>query len=168
MALATRPSLQGRFSLVYSGDPALQPRPADLPEATPEEQTTRKKEQEDFDAALNACRETGQWASMIIPGAAPTVFSFALPRGEEKRALLDAFVGLMVAGKATLAASRLFRATFKDATNWPGPKITFVRDDGIQLVNEDVVEFLDEQVTPAVIGEFGTFIYERLKGPSGK
>lgn len=56
--LSTAPSLQRDYALVYSGDPAL---------ALPDDAEART-------TALRVARETGQWQSLIVTGAEPTLF----------------------------------------------------------------------------------------------
>jgi hypothetical protein len=169
VTLSTRPSLQGRFSLVFSGDPALQPRPDDLPaDAGKEDAAERVKAQEKYDHDLTVCRETGNWQTLIVPGVPATLFTFEIPKGEKRRALIDMFSTLMAEGKSTVAASRLFRGALKDVTNWPGPKLTFTREDGLHLVADSLVEFLDEECSPRIIGELSGQVWERLTQTPGK
>lgn len=148
--IQTRPSLQGRFSFVYSRDAALQPRPSDDAGA------------EKYDHALKVGRETGDWTMLVIPGATPTIFSFEIPKaGEPRRALADMVRGLLAERKGALAASRIFRATVCEISNWEGPKLQWVEVDGIRLVDEKIVEALDE-ASPHIIAEFGDLLYDRL------
>lgn len=169
MLAATPSSLQGRFSLVYTGDPALQPRPADLPDDADEAaRKERTAAQEKYDHDLKVCRETGNWSALIVPGASPTLFSFELPRGEKRRGLIDAYRTLLIDGKESTAASRLVRSTLRDVTNWPGPKLAWIEEDGVRLVAEDVVTFLDD-ITPRIVGELAGLVRERLlEAISGK
>lgn len=163
-----RNSLQGTFSLVYSGDPALQPRPADLPKDAPDDaKAQRKDDQDQYDAALKACRETGNWSPLVKPGDSPTVFRFEMPRGEQKRLVQDRAGVFVAASQHATASAFLFRATCKDASNWPAsaPKLTFVKDGGLDLLSSDIVEFLDEEVSQSVIGELSTQILMRFSGP---
>lgn len=171
MSLTVRPSLQGRFSLVFSGDPALQPRPEDLPKSASKGAVRdRVNQQAKWEHDLRVSNETSNWTCLLIQGAEPTVFSFELPKGEARRALVDQASALLADGRGNVLASRLFRAALRDVTGWPesAPKLTFIREDGLQLVSDEVVTFLDEEVTPRVIGELGGAVYERLVKIPGK
>jgi hypothetical protein len=166
LSLTVKPSLQGRFALVWSGDPSLQPRPVDLPDdAPPDAVEQRKTAQAEYDHALTVCRETGNWSAMVKPGDVPTVFIFELPSGEDRRAVNDEFWANAKAQRAQVAASRLFRVALKDVTNWPGsaPPLSFVKENGLDYASGDIVKFLDDRVHPSVVGELGSLVYARLQ-----
>jgi hypothetical protein len=170
MLTGTKSSLQGRFSLIYSKDPSLQPRPEDLPDdADDAAKKERAEAQVKYDHDLKVCRETGQWAPLLVPGASPpTLFVFELPRGEKRRGLIDAYRRMLLRGSESTAASRLVRSSLQDVTNWPGPKLTWVEEDGLRLVADDVVAFLDE-ITPRIVGELSGLVRDRLlEALSGK
>ncbi len=171
MTLTAHQSLQGRFALVYSGDPALQPRPADLPDDTAADvRAERTAAQAKHDHALTVARDTGNWTPLIIPGTTPTLFSFELPLGSKRRKLIDLYQRHDRADEHASASAALFRATCKDATSLPegAPTLTFVVEGGISMLADDVVDFLDGRVGPYLIGEFAETIYERLLRFPGK
>lgn len=151
-----RPSLQGRFSLIWSGDSALQPRPED-PQAAAE-----------YDHALDVCRETGDWKPLLKDGDTPTVFRFELPTGTKKRHLLD-LVGRLHDESPHALSALFFRATVREVTGLGDYKVKLVRDDdtGLDLVRDDLVSILDAE-SEGIVLELAAIAIKRFLGTPGK
>lgn len=152
-----RPSLQGRFSLIWSGDSALQPRPEDPAQG------------DEWDATLETCRERGVWAPLLKEGdERPTVFTFEFPRGTPKRRLLD-LIGNLAAGQTQELAALFVRATLREVTNLGDyrVKISRDRDRGIDLVDDELIDILD-QYSPAIVLELASVGVGRFTRPPGK
>lgn len=168
MSLTVKPSLQGRFSLVYSGDPALQPRPEDLPEGAQSADVAERDEaQKKWDHDLTVARERGEWGPLVKPGDRPTTFLLELPRGAERRKLLDLFNVSWAAGHHVTAMCVMFRGACREVTNLPGVDIRLVREDGIDLVDSETVARLDA-IDPAIVNELGSVAYRRMTEAPGK
>lgn len=162
MALVLRPSLQGRFALVYSGDPALQPRPEDLPDDAPDaDKTERANQQVKWDHDLQVCRETGNWTTLVKPGDSPTVFRGELPRGIARRTLNDLFGAAIDGRQPATATAMLFRVWLREVSNLPNAKVTLVKEQGLEMADESIVETLDS-ISPAIIAELGGLVFQRM------
>ncbi len=72
------PSVQSKYTLVWSKDPALElPEHVDDPALTAEEnETARKRVDENRERLLKTARLTGDWTPITRPGERPTFFTF--------------------------------------------------------------------------------------------
>jgi len=129
-----KPSLQGTFSLVYSGDPALKPRPElkkdadgnDIPD--PE----IAKAQAEWDAVLKRCEERGDWKELTIDGDNPTVFSFKLPKSAVERDAMLERLQTRSYGSRTLSMTETFSLAFRSlvtgVSNLQDVEVKFIHD----------------------------------------
>ena len=84
------PSLQRPYDFIYSKDPALKPPPEKPAQgATDEEIDAYRKAAADYSAELTACRDTGKWDAMILPGATPLKFVLGHVDRSAFRAIAD-------------------------------------------------------------------------------
>jgi hypothetical protein len=157
ITVASKPSLQGKFALIWSGDPSLQPRPEDPALA------------EQYDHSLTTCRERGEWGPLLKDGDKPTVFSFEFPKGTIRRRLSDHVRELANAGRNGELAAMFFRATVREVTGLGAYKLKLVRDEetGLDLVADDLVDLLDA-ADPLIVLELAGVALQRFLGISGK
>ena len=137
----TKPSLQGRFSLIWSGDSALQPRPEDKDLAA------------QYDHTLETCRERGDWGPLLKDGDQPTVFRFEFPSGTKRRKLMD-LIGSLAQERGHELAALFFRATVREVTGLGDYHVRLAkdRDLGLDLAGDDLIDLLDG-VSPAIVLE---------------
>ncbi len=157
------PSIQGTYSLVWSGDPAL-----NLPDVGPER-----------DRVLTDARDRGDWSGLIIAGQQPTVFHFRkLPKS-----VFDWVIGEHTSSsrfKRPLSEDEgytlLFRAALKSIDNWPGyEKIrpeSFGEDCPV-IAHESVTNALaaidpnDPTVGASLIGELAILVLRKERSGIG-
>jgi hypothetical protein len=141
-------SLQGEYSLIYSGDPSL-----DLPD----DETERAR-------LVRHAQRTGQWP--LRAGSEPTVFHLRPMTGT----MLDWWHGETV--RRNLAgyelASLALRMTLVRIDNFGGHKVAHVKnDDGVALATDASIDALysidpdDPSVGRTVVAELGNHVIER-------
>ena len=161
------PSVQRDFTLIYSGDPAL-----DLP-AFASDSASDDEKQASLEAraqALKVARETGNWP--IKAGESPTLFHFTPDPG----LAYDYFESEIRRGhqrKKPLSAHELavliFRIALRKVENIGPLKLEFEDIDGYRLVSAKFVESIYAlgDVGRALVAELGALAYERIRDPIG-
>jgi hypothetical protein len=148
-------SLQGRFTWVWSQDPALARPPA----------SAEDKARKEFEQRLVIARETGRWQDVLRDGEQPTLFMVNPLPGSLLRRVSDQ-VG---AGKLGVSQiwSVIVRLCLKGVAN-PDLELSLeVSPYGGEWVKEDVIELIDA-FNPDVVTELGLYLFERAKAPPGK
>lgn len=163
------PSLQHRYTLVFSEDPAL-----DLPvvpelahDATQEQRDEAEKLEKEREHKLKVARETGRWDDLCRPGMEPTLFTFepitgttlTWLQGEARRRNLGNEEGIELA----------FRLSLRDVTNLGKFKVDDVVEDGRRLATAatiDALYALGREAGDATLGrrliiELGVVVYAR-------
>lgn len=146
------PSIQAEYTLIYSGDPALN---------LPESDAAR-------DHALKVMRETGEWK--LVEGGQPTLFhlrpltgtEFAWLQGEHaRRDLADVELAALALRLALVRIDNFGDVKVKRTTN----------DDGITLASLDVINALYAVADEGrvIVGELGGLVFMRTaESPSPK
>lgn len=142
------PSIQTEYTLIYSGDPALN---------LPEDEAAR-------DHALSQARQSGDWRALIREGESPTLFHF----GQITRTQRDWIVGEMQ--RRQLCAPELdaliVRVGLRRIENLGPHKVTRTKSAaaGFHLVDEDTINTL-ENLSAALIPELSGVVWERATNP---
>lgn len=149
-------SIQGTYTLVFSGDPAL-----DLPsvptvadDADDKAKEAAKAAVAERDRVLKVARETGNWP--IKPGESPTLFHFDHINGTA-RDYLDGEVQRNKLAPGEFA-SLIFRLAIRRIDNFGDLKVKLDRRDGFKIATTDVINEL--RATPSV----GDLIVAELGG----
>ena len=159
------PSLFKDYTLIFSGDPAL-----DLPDFTPVEASDEDK-QKAIDArilALKNARDTGQWP--LKQGESPTLFHFASDPGLA-RDYFDAEVQRAHARKKPLSVQEMaviaFRIMLRKVENAGGLKVEFEDVDGYRIVSAAFVEklYAIPEIGRMLVQELGSLAFERMIDP---
>lgn len=165
------PSLTKPFDEFVSVDPSFV-QPPSLPgtDATDEEQAAFKSELEQYLAKLKSARDTGDWSPMLAPGqdlANATKFTMLQIDSNKWRELIDrsrlpADSPIRLGGSVLRAV--LVRLSLKAITGCE-MKIERTHDDNWDAVmcQPEVIDMLDRQ-NPAIVGELGNRLVERLRG----
>ncbi len=148
------PSIQSDYSLVWSGDPAL-----NLPDVGPER-----------DRVLQVARETGRWEDLILPGQQPTVFHFRkLPKstfdwviGEHQHSSVFKRPLSQMEGY-----SLFFRAALKSIDNWGSHKVkpTSFGEGCPRIASEETTDAIgavdpnDPMIGAAILGELAQLVW---------
>lgn len=149
------PTIQGDYSLVWSGDPAL-----NLPDPG-----------EERDRVLTIARETGRWTDLVVTGQAPTVFHFKrLPKsvfdwiiGEHQHSSIYGRPLSQVEGY-----SLFFRCALKSIENWgEHGKFKPTSMGGVTMAPESIVDAIgrvdpnDCMIGAAILGELAQLVWMR-------
>ena len=142
------PSIQNEYTLIYSGDPAL-----NLPESADEREH-----------ALSQARQTGQWQALIREGEQPTLFHF----GQITRTQRDWLIGEMQRRQlcATELDALIVRVALRRIDGLGPHKVTRSKSAaaGFHLADEDTINML-ENVSAALIPELSWVAWERATNP---
>lgn len=100
---------------------------------------------------------------MLKPGDVPTVFTFELPRGTRRRAVID-LIDRMLSSRTNELYAIFFRVTLRSVSGMGGFKVSFARDDelGMDMARDDIVEILDD-VDRSIILELSNIVARRLR-----
>jgi hypothetical protein len=150
------PSLVHDYSLVFSGDPAL-----DAPDERASEPEVREWQEK-----LARARETGQWDSLLKPGQEPTRFVMRQLTGSQRRELMDLLEDSSRGGGMGKTAI-LFRAAVKRVDNLGATEVKHHRDPetglSFKIATPEIVNVLDD-ISMAIVGELATEVARRLQG----
>lgn len=148
------PSLQNRFTWIWSRDPALNRPPAES------DAETRQNWAERFDIA----RDTGKWSELVKDGEQLTLFTVKPLSGTLLRRLTDEHSAKRVGDQTVWQI--VARLCLIGIDN---PPIKIERELGPygDWAKEDVIETL-EQISPAIVSELGSYIFARASSPPGK
>ena len=142
------PSIQNEYTLIYSGDPALN---------LPEDEAAR-------DHALAQARQTGDWRALVREGETPTLFHF----GQITRTQRDWIVGEMQ--RRQLSAPELdaliIRVALRRIVGLGAHKVERAKHQaaGFHLADAETIDAL-ENVSAALIPELSGVVWERATNP---
>jgi hypothetical protein len=152
--MITVPSLQSRFTWIWSRDPALAS-PGDGAETS---------ERETWEQRLDIARETGRWSDLLREGEQPTQFHVRPLPGSLLRRITDE-VGQNKYG-VTSAWALVVRLCLRAIEN---PTIEVKTEKGPygEVAKLDVIETLDG-IDPHIVTELGAYLWARAGSPPGK
>jgi hypothetical protein len=147
-------SLQGRYTWVWSEDPALARPPA----------TADEKQRAAFEKRLEVARDTGRYSDVLQEGQQPTLFTVEPLSGSVWRKLAD----LVRAGTIGVmeASAIVVRLCLKSIEN-PGIEIETEAGPYGPWAKQSVVNTLDG-VSPGIVSELGGHLTNRASAPPGK
>lgn len=154
------PSLLKPYTLIYSGDPAL-----DLPALAADNASDDEKKAaiDRRNLALKNARETGGW--QIKPDETPTLFHFE-PLNARARDRIEAEIAVDASKRLgpTDFASLVFRLAVRRIDNIGDVTIAFSDAGGYQVASEDLVAYIRDTfgiVGDRVIGELSQLVMQR-------
>lgn len=148
------PSLQNRFTWVWSRDPALASPSAGSDEATRAE----------WEQRLEIARETGKWTDLLREGEHPTTFTVKPLSGALLRRLTDDVVGNRIGQQVLWAV--VARLCLRGVAN-PDIKVDTEAGTYGEWAKADVTDKLDE-ISPGIVTELGSYLFARASSPPGK
>jgi len=152
MAISSPPSLQHRYTLIWSRDSAL---------ARPQDPDALKQWEEAFGIA----RETGKYQDVLRHGEEPTKFEVKPLAGSVARKLLDDLAARRIGEMGF--SSLVFRLCIKAVVN-PDLKVDLDKDPRYgEIANEEICDQLDA-ISPSIVNELGSHLFDRASRPPGK
>lgn len=169
------PSLQTGYTLVFSGDPALNlpAIPAALPsDASAEQVAERDAVIADRQNQLRVARETGRWDKLCIAGERPTLFHLKPLSGSTYTWLASEADRRELRPAETMELA--LRLALDSIENLGAIKVSFEKsEDGQRLVKRSVIDDLyaigidagDAELGRAVVQELGSCVLVRAQEP---
>ena len=142
------PSIQAEYTLIYSGDPALN---------LPEDEAAR-------DHALSQARSSGDWRALVREGESATLFHL----GQITRVQRDWIIGEMQRRELSPPEldALIVRVALRRIDGLGPHKVTRTKSQaaGFHLADEDTLNLLDS-VSAALIPELSGAAWERATNP---
>ena len=164
------PSITTDYSMMYSGDPALDAPEAPPMDSSPDIVSCYELAKAEWAHRLTVARETGNWGGMIKAGHRPTVFRMRQIPGTIRRRLLDLCGGEM-SSRPTEFTSLCFRAAIVGIENLGDEKAKVERaHDPIlnaSIATSTIVDRLDD-IHLGIVGELGEAVLMRAIRPHPK